>query len=208
MTQSHTFLAKLIHWTFIPLYAYGIFKQVDDISQLEDSALLVFESIFATVFLLIVILRFTYMRRFNTFQGATKTPHRIHTFVAKSVHRGMYTALILLPLSGLIIAALYSQDIKSGPLQNAALEIHQFSATLSYVMIATHVSAAIYSRIKGEGVWSSMVPILKEDGPNNHPIVRKVAAIEQLVYERIDEFLPDSKKDEVYSSTHHEVNND
>ena len=106
----------------------------------------------------------------------------------------MYAALILLPLSGLIIAALYSQDIKSGPLQDGALILHEFSATLSYIMIATHVSAAIYSRIKGEGVWSSMVPILKEDGPNNHPIVRKVAAIEQLVYERIDEFLPDSKK--------------
>ena len=195
MTQSHTFLAKLIHWTFIPLYAYGIFKQVDDITQLEDSALLVFESIFAAVFLLIVILRFTYMRRFNTFQGATHTPHRIHTFVAKSVHRGMYAALILLPLSGLIIAVLYSQDIKSGPLQDGALILHESSATLSYIMIATHVSAAIYSRIKGEGVWSSMVPILKEDGPNNHPIIRKVAAIEQLVYEKIDEFLPDSKKD-------------
>ena len=195
MTQSHTFLAKLIHWTFIPLYAYGIFKQVDDITQLEDSALLVFESIFAAVFLLIVILRFTYMRRFNTFQGATHTPHRIHTFVAKSVHRGMYAALILLPFSGLIIAALYSQDIKSGPLQDGALILHESSATLSYIMIATHVSAAIYSRIKGEGVWSSMVPILKEDGPNNHPIIRKVAAIEQLVYEKIDEFLPDSKKD-------------
>ena len=115
MTQSHTFLAKLVHWTFIPLYAYGIFKQVDDISQLEDSALLVFESIFAAVFLLILILRFTYMRRFNKFQVATETPHRIHTFVSKSVHRGMYAALILLPLSGLIIAALYSQGIKSGP---------------------------------------------------------------------------------------------
>ena len=195
MVQSHTFLAKLIHWTFIPLYAYGIFKQVDDISQLEDSALLIFESIFAAVFLLIVILRFTYMRRFNTFQGATETPHRSHTFVAKSVHRGMYAALILLPLSGLIIAALYGQDIKSGPLQDGALILHESSATLSYIMIATHVSAAIYSRIKGEGVWSSMVPILKEDGPNIHPIIRKVATIEQLVYEKIDEFLPGSKKD-------------
>mgnify|MGYP001958437191 CR=1 FL=1 len=195
MPVQHTLLAKIIHWTFIPLYAYGIFKQVDDISQLEDSALLMFESIFAAVFLLIVILRFTYMRQFNTFQGATETPHRIHTFVAKSVHGGMYTALILLPLSGLIIAALFSQDIKTGPLQDGALAIHEFSATLSYVMIATHVSAAIYSRIKGEGVWSSMVPILKEDGPNNHPVVRKVAAIEQLVYEKIDAYLPDKKRE-------------
>ena len=195
MQESHTFLAKLIHWTFIPLYAYGIFKQVDDISQLEDSALLVFESIFAAVFLLIVILRFTYMRRFNTFQGATETPHRIHTFVAKSVHRGMYTALILLTLSGLIIAALYSQDIKTGPLQDLTLEVHEFAATLSYVMIATHVSAALYSRVKGEGVWSSMVPILKENGPNTHPVVQRIAAVEQLVYDKIDEFLPEREGD-------------
>lgn len=195
MKESHTFLAKLIHWTFIPLYAYGIFKQVDDIETLEDQALLIFETIFAAVFLLIVILRFTYMRRFKTFHGATRTPHRIHTFIAKSVHRGMYTALVLLPLSGLIIAALYSQDIKTGPLQDGALAVHEFSATLSYVMIATHVSAAIYSRIKGEGVWSSMVPILKEDGPSQHPTIQKIAAIEQLVYDKIEELLPDKSGD-------------
>ena len=195
MQESHTFLAKLIHWTFIPLYAYGIFKQVDDIDSLEDRALLIFETIFAAVFLLIVILRFTYMRRFKTFHGATHTPHRIHTFIAKSVHRGMYTALILLPLSGLIIAALYSQDIKTGPLQDGALAVHEFSATLSYVMIATHVSAAIYSRIKGEGVWSSMVPILKEDGPSQYPTIQKIAAIEQLVYDKIEELLPGKSGD-------------
>ena len=195
MQESHTFLAKFIHWTFIPLYAYGIFKQVDDIEALEDQVLLIFETIFAAVFLLIVILRFTYMRRFKTFQGATHAPHRIHTVIAKSVHRGMYTALILLPLSGLIIAALYSQDIKSGPLQDGALAVHEFSATLSYVMIATHVSAAIYSRVKGEGVWSSMVPILKEDGPSQHPTIQKIAAIEQLVYDKIEELLPDKSGD-------------
>ena len=195
MKQSHTFLARFIHWTFIPLYAYGIFKQVDDIGELEDRSLLIFESIFASIFLLIVILRFTYMRQFKTFQAATHEPHRIHAFIAKSVHMGMYFALILLPISGLFIAALYSQDIKSGLLQDAALAVHEFSATLSYVMIATHISAAIYSRIKGEGVWSSMVPILKEKGQNNHPVVRKVASIEQFVYEKIDEFLTEGKGD-------------
>ena len=195
MQESHTFLAKLIHWTFIPLYAYGIFKQVDDIESLEDRALLIFETIFAAIFLLIVILRFTYMRRFKTFQGATHTPHRIHTFIAKSVHRGMYAALILLPLSGLIIAALYSQDIKTGPLQDGSLAIHEFSATLSYVMIATHVSAAIYSRIKGEGVWSSMVPILKEDGPTTNPVVKKIVEYENTMYEKIDELVSKRNSD-------------
>ena len=196
MATQHTLLAKLIHWTFIPLYAYGIFKQVDDIEQLEDSALLIFESIFASIFLLIVILRLTYMRRFTTFHGATEAPHRIHTFIAKSVHRGMYAALILLPLSGLIIAALYSQDIKTGPLQDGALSVHEFSASLSYVMIATHVSAAIYSRIKGEGVWSSMVPILKEKGPTENEIVKKIAGYERMVYEKIDAFIPSRKSEE------------
>ena len=186
MQESHTLLAKTIHWTFIPLYAYGIFKQVDDIGALEDRALLVFESVFASIFLLIVVLRLTYMRRFKTFQGATHTPHRIHAFIAKSVHRGMYAALILLPLSGLMIAALYSQDIKSGPLQEVTLAVHGFAATLSYVMIATHVSAAIYSRIKGEGVWSSMVPILKEDAPTSNPIVEKIIQFEQAIYDKID----------------------
>ena len=189
MQESHTLLAKIIHWTFIPLYAYGIFKQVDDIGALEDRTLLVFESVFASIFLLIVVLRLTYMRRFKTFQGATHTPHRIHAFIAKSVHRGMYAALILLPLSGLMIAALYSQDIKSGPLQDVTLAVHGFAATLSYAMIATHVSAAIYSRVKGEGVWSSMVPILKENGPTTNPIVEKIIQFEHTIYNKIDDLI-------------------
>ena len=195
MQESHTILAKFIHWTFIPLYAYGIFKQVDDIEALEDQALLIFETTFAAVFLLIVILRFTYMRRFKTFQGATHTPHRIHTFIAKSVHRGMYAALILLPLSGLMIAALYSQDIKSGPLQDVTLAVHGFAATLSYLMIATHVSAAIYSRVKGEGVWSSMVPILKENGPTTNPIVEKIIRFEHTIYDKLDDLIFTEKQE-------------
>ena len=43
MGRSHTFLAKCVHWAFVILYAYGIFKQLDDLEQLEDSGLLVFE---------------------------------------------------------------------------------------------------------------------------------------------------------------------
>ena len=48
--NSHTLLAKTIHWTFSILYAYGIFKQVEDLDELEDAALLNFEIIFAVVF--------------------------------------------------------------------------------------------------------------------------------------------------------------
>lgn len=34
--QSYSTSAKLLHWGFIGIFAYGIFKQVDDLSQLED----------------------------------------------------------------------------------------------------------------------------------------------------------------------------
>ena len=56
MPKPHTRLAKVIHWGFIVLYTYGIFKQVDDLSQLEDRGLLLFEVAFATLFLIIVIM--------------------------------------------------------------------------------------------------------------------------------------------------------
>ena len=61
MEGAHTSAAKFVHWAFVILYAYGIFKQVDDLSQLEDSGLLFFEVIFATVFLAIVIVRYLYI---------------------------------------------------------------------------------------------------------------------------------------------------
>ena len=184
--MAHTRLAKTIHWSFIILYVYGIVKQVDDISDLEDSKLLIFEVVFAAVFLGIVIGRYFYMRKVETMHASSIPVHRIHKIIAKSVHSSMYIVLILLPLSGLAIAFLFNQGIKDGTMRLVALSVHEFAATASYVLIAIHVSAAIYSRIKGEGVWSSMVPILNDEKPNNHPIVRKVADFEEQVYDHIE----------------------
>ena len=58
MIKSHTFTAKFIHWTFSGLYAYGILKQVGDLSELEDTDLLNFEIVFAILFLVLVMVRF------------------------------------------------------------------------------------------------------------------------------------------------------
>ena len=60
--SSHSFVSKILHWSFTLLYAYGILKQVNGISQLEDSTQIEFEVIFAIVFLLIVIFRYFYMK--------------------------------------------------------------------------------------------------------------------------------------------------
>ena len=44
---SYTLTAKIFHWSFVILFAYGISKQIDNINQLEDLALLKFEIAFA-----------------------------------------------------------------------------------------------------------------------------------------------------------------
>ena len=60
---NYSFLAKLLHWSFIFLFAYGIFKQVDNINQLEDIYLLKFEMLFALFFLSFLVFRFFYMTK-------------------------------------------------------------------------------------------------------------------------------------------------
>ena len=80
--HSHTTFAKFIHWTFTFLYAYGIFKQVDDLAELEDPSLLNFEILFATIFLIIVLIRYFYMKDTPTLLGAHENVQKGHLFIA------------------------------------------------------------------------------------------------------------------------------
>ena len=194
MSKQHTLLGKVFHWAFVLLYAYGIFKQIDDLSQLEDTALLQFEIIFASVFLLLVVVRYGYMRRFETFQGSVVPVHRYHKRFARLMHIAMYLCLVLLPVTGLAIAWLYTQGIGQEALaMDVAIGLHGFSADLSYVLIAIHVVAALYSRIKGEGVWTSMVPVFTESGPSNNEYVVKAAALEHQTLEKVEAFIASRK---------------
>ena len=153
MINTHTFLAKFIHWTFIPLYAYGIFKQVDDLNQLKDTSLLNFEILFAIVFLIIVLIRYFYMKDTPALLGAHDNVSKGHLLIAKTVHRLVYFSLIMLPTTGLLIAALISLEVKSVEI---AVFIHELSADLSYLVIAIHVGATLYSRLKSEGLWNDL----------------------------------------------------
>ena len=186
MNNSHTPLAKFIHWTFTALYAYGIFKQVEDIEDLEDASLLNFEIFFAIVFLVIVLLRFFYMRDVKTLLGAHEKMHKGHLFIAKTTHRLVYISLIMLPTTGLLIAGMLAIDI---PGMQIAIGLHEFSAFLSYVTIAIHVGASLYSRFKGEGVWNGMVPVWKETGKNESEVLSHLEKAEDKVYEIIEKTL-------------------
>ena len=182
--KSHTSLAKFIHWTFTLLYAYGIFKQVDDLTELEDASLLNFEIMFAIIFLILVLVRYFYMKDTPALLGSNDEAPKGHLFIAKTVHRLVYFSLIMLPTTGLIIAGVFNLGI--GGIE-VAIAIHEFSAFLSYAVIALHVGASLYSRFKGEGMWNAMVPIWKEGEKNNSNLVTKLEVIENKVYKKVED---------------------
>ena len=182
--NSHTTLAKFIHWAFTLLYAYGIFKQVDDLSELEEASLLNFEILFATIFLIIVLIRYFYMKDTPALLGAHEDVPKGHLFIAKTVHRLVYFSLIMLPTTGLLIAGLFNLGMEG---IEVAIALHEFSAFLSYIVIALHVGASLYSRFKGEGMWNAMVPIWKETGKNDSNLIIKLEEIEKKLYEKVED---------------------
>ena len=182
--NSHTTLAKFIHWIFTLLYAYGIFKQVDDLNELEDASLLNFEILFATIFLIIVLIRYFYMKDIPALLGAHEDVPKGHLFIAKTVHRLVYFSLIMLPTTGLLIAGLFNLGMEG---IDVAIALHEFSAFLSYIVIALHVGASLYSRFKGEGIWNAMVPLWKETEKNDSNLIIKLEEIEKKVYEKVED---------------------
>ena len=158
---SYSQLAKAFHWGFVILFVFGVAKQVDNISQLEDIAFLRFEIIFALIFLLLLTLRFIYMKKTQNTSLPPETP-KIQKIIAKSVHNGMYFLLAGTVLSGLLIGVLYWLGFKGGFLLELTVSIHELIINVLYGFIAVHVVAATYHRLKNDGVWSSMVPIFKE----------------------------------------------
>ena len=182
--NSHTTLAKFIHWSFILLYAYGIFKQVDNLSELENPSLLNFEILFAIIFLILVLVRYFYMKDTPTLLGAHEDVPKGHLFIAKTVHRLVYFSLIMLPTTGLLIAGLFNLGMGGVEI---AIALHEFSAFLSYLVIALHVGASLYSRFKGEGLWNAMVPVWKEEGKKNSELITKLEIMEKKVYEKVED---------------------
>ena len=154
-------IAKFFHWGFVILFIYGVAKQVDDINQLEDKVFFRFEIIFALIFLFLLLVRFIYMKTTHKTSLPQNAP-KLQKISAKIVHNGMYVLLASTVLSGLCIGFLFWIDFKDGLLINFFVNIHELIINLLYFFIGIHIIAATYHRLKKDGVWSSMVPILKE----------------------------------------------
>ena len=158
--------AKLMHWGFVVLFVYGLLKQIDSLNQLEDSSLLKFEVVFASVFLFLLLIRFIYMKTTQQSSLPESTP-KPQIMAAKAVHTGMYMCLALIPLTGLLIGLLFWLGLKEGLLINIVVGAHELSVSIIYWLIGLHILAALYHRLKSDGVWSSMVPIWKENIKQN-----------------------------------------
>jgi len=150
-----------MHWGFVLLFIYAVLKQIESINQLEDGSLLRFEVVFAIVFLLLLAIRFFYMKKTQQSSLPEQTPEP-QKLAAKIVHTGMYICLAAIPLSGLMIGLLFWLELKDGMLINIVIEAHEFAVSIIYWLIGIHILAAIYHRLKKDGVWSSMVPLWKE----------------------------------------------
>ena len=159
--SEYSKIAKLFHWGFVLLFVYGVAKQVDDINQLEDQAFFRFEIIFAVIFLFLLLIRLIYMKTTQKTSLPENTP-RAQKIAAKIIHNGMYILLAGTVLTGLLIGFLYWLEIKSGLLIDFVIFIHELVINLLYLFIGIHIFAATYHRLKRDGVWSSMVPFLKE----------------------------------------------
>ena len=101
----------------------------------------------------------------------------------------MYWCFIILPLSGLLIALLFSLGMKDGWVQDLAIGLHEFPASLSYILIGVHITGAIYSRMKGEEVWSSMVPFWKKERPTSNKLIPRLISLEDEFFNRSEKFF-------------------
>ena len=159
--SKYSSFAKLMHWGFVLLFVYGLLKQIDSLNQLEDSNLLKFEVVFASVFLFLLLIRFVYMKTTQQSSLPESTP-KPQIMAAKIVHSAMYTCLALIPFTGLLIGLLFWLGLKDGLLINLVVGAHELSVSIIYWLIGLHILAAVYHRLKNDGVWSSMVPLWKE----------------------------------------------
>lgn len=158
---SHSLMAKISHWGFIGIFAYVLTKQVDEVEELEDIALLQEEIIIAIIFLLLLLVRFIYMQSTQPTVMPSDTPKRI-MLLARFVHLGMYISLAMIAITGLMIGGLYGSGIKEGTAFEAVLLSHEIVFWISINLIALHIAGAVYHRRKRDGIWTSMVPIWKE----------------------------------------------
>ena len=119
----------------------------------------------------------------HTIKGAHEDVPKGHLFIAKYVHKLVYFSLIMLPTTGLLIAGLFNLGMEG---IEVAIALHEFSAFLSYIVIALHVGASFILDIK---VKDHNAMCLKETQKNSSDIISKLEKLEHKFYEKIEKVI-------------------
>ena len=159
--KQYSLFAKFWHWGFVLLFIYGVEKQVDEIQQLEDLFFFQFEIVFALLFLFLLAIRFVYMSKTQETSLPDDTS-KIQKMAARTIHLGMYTTLAGTAITGLLIGLFYWLGFRQGFFIDFLTAIHSFVVNTVYWLVGIHIVAAIYHRLKKDGVWNSMVPKKKK----------------------------------------------
>ena len=159
--KQYSLFAKFWHWGFVLLFIYGVAKQVDEIEQLEDLFFFQFEIVFALLFLFLLAIRFVYMSKTQETSLPDDTS-KIQKITARTIHLGMYTTLAGTAITGLLIGLFYWLGFRQGFFIDFLTAIHSFVVNTVYWLVGIHIVAAIYHRLKKDGVWNSMVPFFRE----------------------------------------------
>lgn len=160
--RSYNLMAKTLHWAFIGVFAYGVINQIDEVEELANSRLLAEEVMFTIVFLSLLFFRFIYMRAVQTAMPPLDMPKYLF-LLSRIVHLGMYISLGLIACTGLMIGGLYYFGLREGLMLETNLLLHEIFFWTSVNLMSLHIVGAIYHRLRADGVWSAMVPVLKEE---------------------------------------------
>lgn len=159
--KTHGPIARIFHWSFVAVFIYAIYKGLDNVEQLQDTSLLRFEIIFAFGFLVLLGIRFFYMRAVQPTAVPENAP-KLLKLLSRVGHLAMYISMGSIALTGILIGIIFGSGSTEGILIDTVIEIHETAVLIAYVSVGIHISAALFHRIKGDGIWSSMVPVFKE----------------------------------------------
>lgn len=154
---SHGPITKILHWGSAVLLGYGYLKDLDDVQQLADAALLRSEIAFAAGVGVLFALRFAWT---HAVAGATRLPPQAPRWehrASRLVHLGLYAAVFGIVLTGLGIGLGYSIPLLGGLFLTAMLGLHEVALGLFPILLVLHVGGALWHRlIRRDGVLASM----------------------------------------------------
>ena len=160
---KHGVVARIIHWSTGALVVYGFAKGLDNVNQLEDPQLWIFEVLFAFVLGAILAARFIWMRKFN--KGASRLPETAPKWqhsLSWLGHNAIYVGMGTIILSGLAIAGLYYSPLQNSFMMDGIIFIHNASVALTQIVIIGHVLAALYHYFwLKDGVMQTMTSLKK-----------------------------------------------